>query len=394
MNNTIQTDIAIIGGGIAGLWLLNRLRDQGFCAILFESDAIGAGQTGVAQGIIHGGMKYALQGKITGATEAISDMPTVWKNCLAGNGEMDLSHVSILSKKQYLWSHGTLTGMLAGFFAGLALKSQLTALEPHAFPDIFKNPQFKGQVYELDEIVLDVQTLLKELTKRHQEFIFKIEPNKQSVQMNAKGLIETFHIQSNTATVDIQAQKYIFTAGVANAELINHAVPMQKRPLHMTVVKHDFPYPVYAHCLGISSTPRMTITTHRAADGKYVWYLGGQIAEEGVKRSAKDQIQITKKELAALFPWLDFSNALFASFLIDRAEGLQSDGRRPDSFYLKEIKNYIVAWPTKLALAPSLANAILDCLQKVNFQPKKQELSALKEWPHPAIKKPIWDKLF
>ena len=59
MNNTIQTDIAIIGGGIAGLWLLNRLRDQGFCAILFESDAIGAGQTGVAQGIIHGGMKYA-----------------------------------------------------------------------------------------------------------------------------------------------------------------------------------------------------------------------------------------------------------------------------------------------------------------------------------------------
>ena len=115
MKKTLNTDIVIIGGGIAGLWLLNRLRQKNYSVILLESEALGAGQTGLSQGIIHGGMKYALQGKITSATEAIADMPTVWKQCLAGTGEIDLTKVPILSKQQYLWSHGTLTGMLAGF---------------------------------------------------------------------------------------------------------------------------------------------------------------------------------------------------------------------------------------------------------------------------------------
>jgi len=34
----ISVDIAIFGGGIAGLWLLNRLRQQGVSAILLETN--------------------------------------------------------------------------------------------------------------------------------------------------------------------------------------------------------------------------------------------------------------------------------------------------------------------------------------------------------------------
>lgn len=388
MKNTLNTDIVIIGGGIAGLWLLNRLRKQNYSAILLESDALGAGQTGLSQGIIHGGMKYALQGKITTATEAIADMPTVWKQCLEGAGEIDLSHVPILSKQQYLWSHGTLTGMLAGFFAGLALKSQMTALNPNNFPAIFKNPQFKGQVFALDEIVIDVFALLRELSKQHQEIIFKTDPEKDSIQFGNQGEIESFLIHSASDTLEIKAKKYIFTAGASNEKLLKNAVKMQRRPLHMTIVKHDFKEPVFAHCLGLSSVPRMTITTHRAFDGKYVWYLGGQIAEEGVSRSDKDQIKIAKKELMALFPWLDFSNATFASFLIDRAEGLQPDGKRPDSFYMQQTNNWIVAWPTKLALAPALANSII---QSLHIEPNRQEPAL--NWPTSPIIKPIWDRI-
>ena len=32
----LQPDIAIIGGGIAGLWTLSQLRNRGFQAVLFE----------------------------------------------------------------------------------------------------------------------------------------------------------------------------------------------------------------------------------------------------------------------------------------------------------------------------------------------------------------------
>jgi glycine/D-amino acid oxidase-like deaminating enzyme len=49
----MQVDIAIFGGGVAGLWLLNRLRKAGDHAVLLETDRLGAGQTRYAQGIIY-----------------------------------------------------------------------------------------------------------------------------------------------------------------------------------------------------------------------------------------------------------------------------------------------------------------------------------------------------
>ncbi len=125
MKKDVVADIAIIGGGVAGLWLLNHLRQQGFSAILLESKTLGGGQTHKSQGIIHGGMKYALQGTMTSAARAIADMPATWQACLTGSGSIDLTNVPVLSKHQYLWTTGSLTSKIAGFFAGVALKSQV-----------------------------------------------------------------------------------------------------------------------------------------------------------------------------------------------------------------------------------------------------------------------------
>ena len=55
--STVTTDIVIFGGGIAGLWLLNRLQQQGLDVILLESAGLGGGQSLASQGIIHGGLK-------------------------------------------------------------------------------------------------------------------------------------------------------------------------------------------------------------------------------------------------------------------------------------------------------------------------------------------------
>src|SRR3990167_10670739 len=89
MKKAVAADIVIFGGGIAGLWLLNRLRQAGFSVILLESGYLGGGQTHKAQGILHGGMKYALQGAFTRDAQAIADMPEIWKQCLQGKGEID-----------------------------------------------------------------------------------------------------------------------------------------------------------------------------------------------------------------------------------------------------------------------------------------------------------------
>ena len=57
MTPSYSTDIIIFGGGIAGLWLLNRLHNEGYQAILLETEALGGSQTIASQGIIHGGLK-------------------------------------------------------------------------------------------------------------------------------------------------------------------------------------------------------------------------------------------------------------------------------------------------------------------------------------------------
>lgn len=399
MQKTVETDIAIVGGGIAGLWLLNRLRSLGYSTILLESATLGGGQTHKAQGIIHGGMKYALKGKLTSASQTIADMPTVWKACLAGEGEIDLKNVPILSNHQYLWSTSKLGGKLTGFFANVALQGRVEALNPTGYPEIFQNAQFKGVVYSLDEIAIDVNILVRELVKPNRDVIFKIDPlSEENLRIDGQGQMEGLEVQAGSSEpIHIKAQKTIFTAGSGNNVLLKKlklkTIAMQRRPLHMIVVKTDIHYPLFAHCFGMSATPRITITTHKAADGKNVWYLGGQIAEEGVNLDSATQIAVAKKELTALFPWIDFSTAEFASFIIDRAESAQPGGKRPDGSEFQEIKNMLVAWPTKLALAPKLADDIIACLQKTDIKPGLSDVRALRAFPMPAFAKPIWDEL-
>ncbi len=399
MNKTVETEIAIIGGGVAGLWLLDRLRQQGFSAMLLESATLGGEQTHKAQGIIHGGMKYALQGVMTSAAKMIFDMPKIWHSCLQGEGVIDLRDVPVLSAHQYLWTTGAITSKLAGFFASISLKGDVKSLKNNEFPAIFQNPQFRGQVYSLDEMVIDVHALIRELARPHQDVIFKIDPIQENqLQVDEHNRLVSFEIHAAPMQpLYLKAKKYIFAAGAGNEVLLkkltNHAVGMQLRPLHMVIAKHDFPYEVFAHCVGLGATPRMTITTHRAADGKYVWYIGGQIAEEGIKRDATDQIAAARRELQELFPWLDFASVEFATFMVNRAEVAQPDGKRPDSCYIEDIENYMIVWPTKLALAPLLAEQVVQRLHAEQVKSDKSDIREMRAWPMPAFARPMWDQL-
>ncbi|MFT5575962.1 MAG: glycerol-3-phosphate dehydrogenase, partial [Bermanella sp.] len=108
----VQVDSIIIGGGIAGLWLLNRLVKLGYNAVLFEENTLGNGQTIASQGMIHGGIKYALAGSLTGESEAIAAMPGHWAACLENHGDVNIGDCNILSRHFYLWSTQSITSKL------------------------------------------------------------------------------------------------------------------------------------------------------------------------------------------------------------------------------------------------------------------------------------------
>ena len=160
----------------------------------------------------------------------------------------------------------------------------------------------------------------------------------------------------------------------------------------MVYVKLPKAHSLYAHCLSMSSTPRITITTHQAKDGSTVWYLGGQLAEAGVNFSPAEQIQIARDELSALFPWIDFSHAPFGTCMIDRAEPLQSNGGRPDTCCVKMVHNMIAAWPTKMALAPRLADEIVALIEQANLEPGLFDTRELRACPMPPFAQPPWDE--
>lgn len=397
MNKIAAADIVIFGGGIAGLWLLNRVRKTGLSVILFESNALGGGQTHKSQGIIHGGMKYTLHGAMTKEAQVLSDMPNVWRSCLKGDGEIDLSGVPILSEHHFLFAPSKFASKVAGFFAGATLSSKVLPLTRTDYPTVFQHPSFKGEVYALDEIVVDVPILVRELVKANQDAVYKIEPlSDDELKFDEQGNLVSATVYMAGNPVEVHAQKFIFTAGSGNEIILNQlrhkGIAMQRRPLHMVLVKTPFDYPLYAHCIGMGTRPRITITTHHTQDGSTIWYLGGQLSEEGVGLDSQTQIQAAKHELNSLFPWLNFNNAEFATFMVDRAEPKQKNGLKPESSYLKVVENMIVAWPTKLALAPQLAQDIMNNLN--DMQPQLTDIRALRSWPMPPLAAPIWEELF
>ncbi len=126
--NSEKLDVVIIGGGIAGLFTLAKCLNRGYRAVLLEKHALGGGQTLKSQGIIHGGTKYALLGKMTEAQRQIAGMPAYWRACLAGQGDVDLSGCRVLADKQCMWAMPQLSSRITGFFASKMMKSRVETL--------------------------------------------------------------------------------------------------------------------------------------------------------------------------------------------------------------------------------------------------------------------------
>lgn len=360
----IEFDIAVFGGGIAGLWTLARLLKGGYRAFLFESGLLGGVQSIAAQGIIHGGTKYALTGKLTGSSEAIRAMPVIWQACLQGHGELDLSDVKILSEHQYLWSTGGVSSALTGFFASKMMQSRMTKLESEVYPEAFAHPEFSGHLYRLEEPVLDVSSLIHSMVKKVRSACVAYDVDKLVLHPDTPGL---FRI----GETEFSAQRLLLTAGAGNELLLKKlgkAQPqMQRRPLQMVMVKGALPA-IYGHCLATSPNPKLTVTTHRLNEKETAWYLGGQLAEEGVELSKSDQIAAAKQLVKETIPWLDVDGE-WATLNIDRAEPLMEGGKRPDDVHLSQYDDVYTAWPTKLAFAPRLAQKVLDALEAEGVTP-------------------------
>jgi len=395
---SFDVDVAIVGGGIGGLWLLNQLCNHGYNAVLLEKYALGNQQSINSQGIIHGGTKYSLAGTPTSASEAIAPMPDRWRRCLRGEGDVDLRGAKVLSEELYLWSTHTTMSRLVTFLAAQVMRSHVASVPESSRHLAFQNSAFEGNVCRLDEMVLDVPSVVRTLAHNCTGRIYKITDLNFSRHMN--GRVESIQFSNdhgNAAT--LRPRRVVLSAGAGNEALLQQLhcrkPEMQLRPLHQVLLKHDYPHALYAHCIGFNPSPRITISSHPTTDGKWVWYLGGDLATGGVTLSESELIVKGKQELFELLPWLPFECAQWATLRIDRAEPKQSKLMKPDKAFAAvadRCTNVIAAWPTKLTLAPNMADEVEALL---DIQPQAPALPAASaQILAPGVATPCWETLF
>lgn len=410
MNRAFSTDIVILGGGIAGLWLLNRLRQRGFDAVLLEKSTLGGGQTIASQGIIHGGLKYALNGVLSPASSAIAAMPEHWRLCLQGQGDVDLRGCRVLSPHYYMWSSGGYRSRLKTFLGSKALRGRIDALDERDYPDFFRGRAISGALYRLSDFVLDTPSLISLLAEPHRDRILRIDTESMQMALAADGRLDSLTLQSRSGTVSLQAQRFVLCAGEGNGPLLQQLgitqPEMQTRPLHMLAARVPHAQPAFVHCIGDSfgMTPRLTVTSHpdpTSVNGGWIWYIGGEIAESGMQRSPLEQQAEGKRQLSEAFPWMGFSAAQWSSFVINRAEPCLPNLQRPDNAFVSAQQNLLITWPTKLTLTPDLSDSVCAELARQNVQPQAAPAANAEAsgtlsscFDFPEVAKPRWEHLF
>lgn len=356
----IAVDAVIIGGGIAGLFTLAKLINAGYQAVLLEKSALGSGQTMKSQGIIHGGTKYALLGKQTAAQRQIASMPAYWRDCLAGRGDVDLSTCQVLANNQCMWALPQLSSQVTGFFASRLMKSHVKPLAHKDKPQALQHAICRGNFYALDEPVLNVQSLIKTLASRYEAFILT----------DCQITIRDNQVTATAAkqTVQFAANRLIYAAGEGNQA---YTQQQQLRPLRMVYAKVPDSFgELFVHILAASDKPRLTISSYprESYDSNHqglIWYLGGNLAEKGADLSHQETIDLAQQELKTLMPWLTLDDIEWGSFLVNRAEGT-NQGKRPDEPTILEHQQSLLVYPTKLVMAPMLAEQIISRMPHKN----------------------------
>ena len=390
----MRLDALIFGGGAAGLWLLDRMSRDGHHVLLLEAQSLGCGQTVASQGIIHGGLKYTLSGLLTKSAKNIREMPQLWRDSLLGTAAPNLSNTRLRSGCCYLWQTDSLSSRAGMIGARFGLQVTPESISSDERPEALRN--VPGTVARLPEQVISPRSFLQDLATQYHDRILKIDAkNGLSFELDSPGEVKAVRLISPEGGRELTLcpRQVIFTAGAGNARLrkmtgLSEEV-MQRRPLHMVLVRGDLPE-LNGHCVNGAKT-RVTVTSELDSCGRMTWQLGGQIAEEGTSMDAVSLTQRACSELTAVLPGVNFQGAEWSTYVVDRAEGATANGARPDTIQVLCAGNVTTGWPTKLVLAPVLAQEIASRTVSPYFS-AQFDTSTFADWPRPEVASHPWDE--
>ena len=396
-SKVIKLDALVIGGGVTGLWTLDRLVAAGHDTALVEQDALGQGQTICAQGILHGGTKYSLSGLLAPGARQVAEMPDRWKEHLEGANAPDLGQVRVRSEACHLWRTDSMKSIISMAGAKVALQVKPEPLQKHERPAVLAG--CPGDVARLPELVLEMPSLLETLAALHPGRIIRgrVESGTPTDGEHHRSAVT---VALGEEKMLISARYVILCGGTGNEDLLRMFSPdslpvaMQRRPLHMAMVKgaDDALPELNGHCVDGAKT-RVTITSSTASDGERVWQLGGELSEIGCGRGEDEQRAAARACLRATLPGFDVDDdrLKWGTYRIDRAEQDKHPARkrksRPDDVTITKAGGLVIVWPTKMVLAPRAARQVSHLFEPGTGAGAPQ----FPDQSPPPIAKPPWE---
>jgi glycerol-3-phosphate dehydrogenase len=190
------------------------------------------------------------------------------------------------------------------------------------------------------------------------------------------------------AELELQPATVVLTAGAGTAGLRRRLgldeQAMQRRPLHMVLCRGEL-LVLNGHCVDGAKT-RVTITSDVDNASQVIWQIGGQLSEDGVTMDEPELLMYAKQEIEAMIPGVDLSGMAWSTYRVDRAERAMPQGKRPETIQILEDANILTAWPTKLVLAPVLAETLCERIER-HPEASQPEL----EWSRPVVAEPPWE---
>ncbi|MCH9651278.1 MAG: FAD-binding oxidoreductase [Deltaproteobacteria bacterium] len=370
-NLPAAVDVAIVGGGVAGLWILHRLKRRGMTAVLIERGPFGDGQTLYSQGILHRGPKYLLR---PGGDGSFPDLLSRWNECLEGRGpdrgEPDLRAVRTLSPGPWLLSRSPLAADLANRFEAATELGLVRKADP-AVPGTPVHARYRFQ-----EPVLDMASLLAALAGPYAEccrvaadpsFDLDSGSEEEPVKVTVGGQV-------------IKARWLVLAAGEGNEALLQRLgrrnPVMVKRPLKMVCIDGENLPPTWAHALDgeiaegregahftVTSHPQGSLPFFPPSPGAWWWYVGGDFSEANLPWSMEQIREFLQPILARNFPGVDLAGTRWHLMLVNRAEPLPSDGLRRLEPFVHVDGPVVTVWPLKLVLAPLVADRVVEVVE-------------------------------
>lgn len=347
-----------------------------------------------SQGIIHGGLKYTLAGLMNSSAEAIREMPAVWRACLAGEREPDLSAAGVRAPHCHLWRTSSFASRVGMIGARVGLRVSPVVLERGDRPEALR--ECPGVVARLDEQVIDPAAVLRALAERNAGWVWRAEV------MDIKGVGDgmcaegvsgpslTVGVRGGGSSVAVGVRWVVLAAGNGNEALRDLAgLPAgrtQVRPLRMAMVRAAGLLELNGHCVDGAKT-RATITTARDNQGRTVWQIGGEVAERGVGMAADDFVRFARAELRAVLPGVDFGCCEWSYYDAPRAESAAGGARPEDASVIREGR-ILTVFPTKMALAPRAASVAAEVIGSAHGGSSR----GLGWLEPPQVAAPPWDE--